>query len=36
MKALTPSVLVEGCYALSVGGGDFDEEISWTLSNVER
>ena len=26
--------LVEGCYRLSVGGGDFDEEISWTLSGL--
>ena len=27
--------LVEGCYSLTVGGGDFDEEISWALSGLD-
>ena len=27
--------LVEGCYSIAVGGGDFDEEISWSLSSTE-
>ena len=26
---------MEGCYSLTVGGGDFDEEISWSLSGLD-
>jgi len=27
--------LPDGCYSISVGGGSFDSEISWTLSGVQ-
>ena len=34
-EAFDTFCLVEGCYSLIVGGGDFDEEISWSLSGLD-
>ncbi len=28
--------ILDGCYYLTVGGGDFDEEIGWTLTGINE